>query len=36
MDKVYFLEGKDKIEINTHEELVKNNEKYRELFVGQL
>jgi ABC-type multidrug transport system fused ATPase/permease subunit len=36
MDKVYFLEGKNKIEINTHEELVKSNEKYRELFVGQL
>ena len=36
MDLVYFLEGADKLTIGQHEQLVKENIAYRELFASQL
>ncbi|MDP2939670.1 MAG: ABC transporter ATP-binding protein [Candidatus Omnitrophota bacterium] len=36
MDLVYFLENADKISIGYHEELVKQNLNYRELFASQI
>lgn len=36
MDLVYFLAGPDKIDISTHEELVKNNPKYQAYLAHQL
>jgi len=36
MDSVYFLEGPNRMEIGTHDNLLARNHKYRELFASQI